>query len=216
MGPNGSGKSTLAKVIVGHPDYEVVEGEILLTVDFKTINILELEPEERAILGVFLGFQYPIEVPGVNTLTFLHSAYNAICRKQGVNEMGIVEFKKYVQEKMKMLDIDKKFINRSLNVDFSGGEKKRNEILQMAILNPKFIVLDEIDSGLDIDSMRIVADGVNRLKNKEKSLLIITHYQRLLNGIIPDYVHILHKGRIIKNSRKRISPYKLKNKDMIG
>ncbi|PIW58410.1 MAG: Fe-S cluster assembly ATPase SufC, partial [Candidatus Omnitrophica bacterium CG12_big_fil_rev_8_21_14_0_65_50_5] len=155
MGPNGSGKSTLAKVITGHPDYQVTEGEILYEVNFKKVNILEMEPEERAREGIFLAFQYPVEVPGVNTAEFLRAAFNAICRHQGVAEMDPMDFDEYLHTKMKFLGTDDKFVNRSLNVDFSGGEKKRNEILQMAVLNPRFTVLDETDSGLDMDSMRI-------------------------------------------------------------
>lgn len=205
MGPNGSGKSTLAKVISGHPDYEVTKGEIIYEVNFKKINILDLDPEERAREGIFLAFQYPVEIPGVNTAEFLRASFNAICRHQGVAEMDPLDFDEYLHAKMKYLDISDKFINRNLNVDFSGGEKKRNEILQMAILNPRFAVLDETDSGLDIDSLRIVAEGVNKLKTKDKAFLVITHYQRLLNYIIPDFVHILHNGRIIKSSGKELA-----------
>ncbi len=205
MGPNGSGKSTLAKVISGHPDYEVTQGEIFYEVNFKKINILDLAPEERAREGIFLAFQYPVEIPGVNTAEFLRSAFNAICRHQGVAEMDPIDFDEYLRKKMKYLEMGEKFITRNLNVDFSGGEKKRNEILQMAILNPRFAVLDETDSGLDIDSMRIVAEGVNKLKSKDKAFLVITHYQRLLNYIVPDFVHILHDGKIIKTEGKELA-----------
>lgn len=205
MGPNGSGKSTLAKIISGHPDYEATEGEILYEVNFKKINILDLEPEERAREGIFLAFQYPVEIPGVNTSVFLRAAFNEICRHQGAEEMDPIDFDEYVKTKMKLLNMDDKFLNRPINVDFSGGEKKRNEILQMAILNPRMSVLDETDSGLDIDSMRVVADGVNKLKSKNNATLLITHYQRLLNYIVPDYVHILRDGKIIKTEGKELA-----------
>ncbi|OGX30349.1 MAG: Fe-S cluster assembly ATPase SufC [Omnitrophica WOR_2 bacterium RIFCSPHIGHO2_01_FULL_52_10] len=205
MGPNGSGKSTLAKVIAGHPDYEVTEGEILYEVNFKKINVLEMEPEERAQEGIFLAFQYPVEIPGVGMSAFLRAAFNALCRHQGAEEMDPMDFDVFLRKKMKLLAMDEKFINRPVNVDFSGGEKKRNEIMQMAVLNPRFAVLDETDSGLDIDSMRIVADGVNKLKNKNNAMLVITHYQRLLNYVIPDFVHILVDGKIVKSSGKELA-----------
>lgn len=205
MGPNGSGKSTLAKIISGHPEYEVTEGSITFERDMKSIDILELEPEERAQAGIFLAFQYPVEIPGVTTSTFLRSAYNEICKAQGVKDMDPVSFNKYLKEKMDLLNFDEKFISRPVNVDFSGGEKKRNEILQMAVLNPQFSVLDETDSGLDIDSMRVVADGVNKLKRKDNAFLVITHYQRLLNYIVPDFVHILYNGKIIKSEGKELA-----------
>lgn len=205
MGPNGSGKSTLSKIIAGNPEYQVTEGEILYDVNFKKVNILELEPEERAREGIFLAFQYPVEIPGVNTSIFLRAAFNEICKHQGAEEMDPLDFDDYIRSKMKLLEMDDKFISRPVNVDFSGGEKKRNEILQMAVLNPRFAVLDETDSGLDIDSMRIVADGVNKLKNKNNAFLVITHYQRLLNYIIPDHVHILHDGKIIKSEGKELA-----------
>ena len=205
MGPNGSGKSTLAKVISGHPDYEVTKGEILYEVNFKKINILDLEPEERAREGIFMAFQYPVEIPGVNTAVFLRAAFNEICRHQGAEEMDPLDFDDYVKTKLKMLNMDVKFLDRPINVDFSGGEKKRNEILQMAVLNPRMSVLDETDSGLDIDSMRIVADGVNKLKNKNNATLLITHYQRLLNYIVPDYVHILLDGKFVKSEGKELA-----------
>ena len=205
MGPNGSGKSTLAKIISGHPEYEVTEGEILYEVNFKKINILELEPEERAREGIFMAFQYPVEIPGVNTSVFLRAAFNEACKHQGAEEMDPMEFDEYLRSKMKLLDMDDKFINRSVNVDFSGGEKKRNEIIQMAVLNPRFSVLDETDSGLDIDSLRIVADGVNKLKRKDNATLVITHYQRLLNYIVPDSVHILIDGKIVRSEGKELA-----------
>ncbi len=205
MGPNGSGKSTLAKVIAGHPDYQITEGTIEYEVNFKKINLAELEPEARAKEGIFLAFQYPVEIPGVPTSMFLRTAFNEICKHQGAAEMDPIDFDKYLRGKMKLLDMDEKFIDRPVNVDFSGGEKKRNEILQMAILNPRLAVLDETDSGLDIDSMKIVAEGVNKLKKKDNAFLLITHYQRLLNYIVPDFVHILHDGKIIKSEGKELA-----------
>jgi len=205
MGPNGSGKSTLAKVIAGHPEYEVTDGEIIYDVNMKKRNILEDEPEDRARNGIFLAFQYPVEVPGVNTSVFLRAAFNEVCKAHGVEEMDPLDFDVYLKEKMKLLSMDKSFTERPVNVDFSGGEKKRNEIVQMAVLNPRFAVLDETDSGLDIDSLRIVADGVNKLKRKDNAILLITHYQRLLNYIVPDYVHIMHEGKIIKTEGKELA-----------
>jgi Fe-S cluster assembly ATP-binding protein len=205
MGPNGSGKSTLAKVIAGAPEYEVTEGEILYEVNFKKINILKLEPEQRAREGIFMAFQYPVEIPGVNTSIFLRAAFNEICKQHGVPGMDPLEFDEYLRAKIKLLDMDEKFINRPVNLDFSGGEKKRNEILQLAVLNPRFAVLDETDSGLDIDSLRIVADGVNKLRNKNNTFLLITHYQRLLNYIVPDFVHILVNGKIVRSEGKELA-----------
>jgi Fe-S cluster assembly ATP-binding protein len=205
MGPNGSGKSTLSKIISGHPDYEVDSGSIEYDVNFKKIDLLELEADERAREGIFLAFQYPVEVPGVPTAVFLRSAFNAICRHQGAEEMDPIDFDIYVRAKMKLLNMDDKFISRPVNVDFSGGEKKRNEILQMAILNPRVAVLDETDSGLDIDSMKVVADGVNKLKSKDNAIILITHYQRLLNYIQPDFVHILYDGKIIRTEGKELA-----------
>ncbi len=199
MGPNGSGKSTLAKVIAGHPDYEVTDGSIDYEVNFKTKDILEMEPEERAVEGVFLAFQYPVEIPGVSNSVFLRACFNEICKHQGVEEMDPFDFEQLLREKMKFLNIDEKFIERSVNVDFSGGEKKRNEILQMAVLNPKLAVLDETDSGLDVDSLRIVANGVNKLRSEDNCIILITHYQRLLDYIKPDHVHILSNGKISKS-----------------
>jgi len=205
MGPNGSGKSTLSKIIAGHPEYHVTEGEILYDINLKKVNILEMDPEERAREGVFLAFQYPVEIPGVNTAVFLQAAFNEICKHQGAEEMDPLDFDEYVRSKMKFLEMDDKFLNRPVNVDFSGGEKKRNEILQMAVLNPRLAVLDETDSGLDVDSMRIVADGVNKLRNKNNAMLVITHYQRLLNYIVPDFVHILYDGKIIESKGKELA-----------
>ena len=205
MGPNGSGKSTLAKIIAGHPEYMVTKGEIFYEVNFKKVNILELDPEKRAREGIFMAFQYPVEIPGVSSATFLRAAFNEICKHQGAEEMDPIEFDEYLRKKLKLLGMDDRFMNRPVNVDFSGGEKKRNEILQMAVLNPRLAVLDETDSGLDIDSMRIVADGVNKLKNKNNAILVITHYQRLLNYIIPDFVHVLYDGKIIRSEGKELA-----------
>ena len=201
MGPNGSGKSTLAKVLAGHPSYEVTGGEVL----FEGRNLLELAPEERARAGVFLGFQYPIEVPGVTNSSFLRMAYNTVQGARGKDELDPLEFDDYVQDKLKLLDMDPAFLERSVNEGFSGGEKKRNEILQMAILEPKIAILDETDSGLDIDALRIVANGVNQLRNADNAVLLVTHYQRLLNYIVPDYVHVMDGGRIIKTGGKGLA-----------
>jgi Fe-S cluster assembly ATP-binding protein len=205
MGPNGSGKSTLAKVIAGHPDYIVTKGEILYEINFKKVNILDLAPEQRAREGIFLAFQYPVEIPGVNTAVFLRAAFNEVCRHQGAEEMDPLDFDAYIRTKLKLLNMDDRFLNRPINVDFSGGEKKRNEILQMAVLNPHLSVLDETDSGLDIDSMRVVADGVNKLRTKNNAILLITHYQRLLNYIVPDFVHILRHGQIVRTEGKELA-----------
>lgn len=205
MGPNGSGKSTLAKVIAGHPDYQATKGEILYEINRKKIDILDLAPEERAREGIFMAYQYPVEIPGVSTSVFLRAAFNEICKHQGAEEMDPLDFDAYLREKMKILNMDDKFINRPVNVDFSGGEKKRNEILQMAVLNPRFSVLDETDSGLDIDSMRIVADGINKLRRKDNAILLITHYQRLLNYVVPDFVHILRHGQIVRSEGKELA-----------
>jgi Fe-S cluster assembly ATP-binding protein len=201
MGPNGSGKSTLSKVLAGHPSYEVTGGEVL----FEGRNLLELAPEERARAGVFLGFQYPIEVPGVTNSSFLRMAYNTVQGARGKDELDPLEFDDYVQDKLKLLDMDPAFLERSVNEGFSGGEKKRNEILQMAILEPKLAILDETDSGLDIDALRIVANGVNRLRNADNAVLLVTHYQRLLNYIVPDFVHVMDEGRIIKTGGKGLA-----------
>lgn len=205
MGPNGSGKSTLSKVLAGHPQYHVTSGSIEYDVNFKKIDLVGMEPEERAKEGVFLAFQYPVEIPGVPTSVFLRAAFNAICRHQGAEEMDPIDFDKYLRTKMKLLHMNEMSIDRAVNVDFSGGEKKRNEILQMAVLNPRLAVLDETDSGLDIDSMKIVADGVNKLRNKNNAVILITHYQRLLNFIQPDFVHILYDGKIIKSEGKELA-----------
>lgn len=194
MGPNGAGKSTLSYVLSGRSDYEVTQGEVLLNGE----NILEMAPEERAAAGMFLAFQYPVEIPGVQTTTFLKSAVNAIRRQKGQSEMDALDFLKLMKTKTKELGIDNEMLKRAVNVGFSGGEKKRNEVLQMALLEPQMCILDETDSGLDIDALRIVADGVNKLRSSERSFLVITHYQRLLDYIVPDVVHVLAKGRIVK------------------
>ncbi len=205
MGPNGSGKSTLSKVLAGHPQYEVTGGSIQYDVNFKKIELVGMEPDERAKEGIFLAFQYPVELPGVPTSVFLRASFNAICRHQGAEEMDPIDFDKYLRSKMSILHMDDKYIDRAVNVDFSGGEKKRNEILQMAVLNPRLAILDETDSGLDIDSMKIVSDGVNKLRSKKNAVVLITHYQRLLNYIQPDFVHILFDGRIIKTEGKELA-----------
>lgn len=192
MGPNGAGKSTLAKVLAGHPSYEITSGEIW----FQGQNLIELEPEERAHLGLFMSFQYPIEIPGVSNLQFLRLAYNAKAKANQEPELGNEEFDVYLKSKMKMMEIKPEFLQRNLNEGFSGGEKKRNEILQMAVLDPKLAILDETDSGLDIDAMRIVANGVNQIMNEERGLILITHYQRLLDYIKPDFVHVMMDGVI--------------------
>jgi Fe-S cluster assembly ATP-binding protein len=205
MGPNGSGKSTLSKMIAGHPQYTLDRGTVQFEVGGRMINLLELEPDVRAKEGIFLAFQYPVEIPGVPGSMFLRAAYNAICRHQGVEEVDALDFDAFLQEKMKLLEIDEKFLDRAVNVDFSGGEKKRNETLQMAVLNPRLAVLDETDSGLDIDSMKIVAEGVNKLRSKRNAMIVTTHYQRLLNYIQPDFVHILHDGKIIRSGGKELA-----------
>ncbi|HZF24529.1 MAG TPA: Fe-S cluster assembly ATPase SufC [Burkholderiales bacterium] len=201
MGPNGSGKSTFAKVLSGHPSYEVTGGEVL----FEGRNLFELAPEERARAGLFLGFQYPIEVPGVTNSAFLRLAYNTVQGTRGKEELDPLEFDDLVREKMKLLDIDPSFLGRSLNAGFSGGEKKRNEILQMALLEPKLAVLDETDSGLDIDALRVVANGINKLHTPDNGMVLVTHYQRMLNYIVPDYVHVMEGGRIIRTGDKALA-----------
>jgi Fe-S cluster assembly ATP-binding protein len=201
MGPNGSGKSTLAKVLAGHPAYEVTGGEVL----FEGRNLLELAPEERSRAGLFLGFQYPIEVPGVTNSAFLRLAYNTLQAARGGDELDPLEFDDFVREKMKLLEMDPAFLDRSVNAGFSGGEKKRNEILQMALLAPRMAVLDETDSGLDIDALRVVASGVNHLHGEADGLILVTHYQRLLNYIVPDYVHVMDAGRIVRTGDKALA-----------
>lgn len=201
MGPNGSGKSTLSSVIAGNENYEVTEGEILLDGE----DLSELAPEERAHKGVFLSFQYPVEIPGVSVTNFMKTAINESRKAKGLEEMPANEMLKLIREKSELLEIDRKFLSRSLNEGFSGGEKKRNEIFQMAMLEPKLAILDETDSGLDIDALRIVANGVNKLKSKDNAVIVITHYQRLLDYIVPDFVHVLYNGRIVKSGTKELA-----------
>ena len=201
MGPNGSGKSTLAQVLAGHPAYEITGGEVL----YNGANLLELAPEVRAQQGVFLAFQYPVEIPGVTNAYFLRAAYNEIRRAKGIDEVDPMEFLDLVEEKLALVDMDVSMMNRSVNVGFSGGEKKRNEILQMAVLEPTLAILDETDSGLDIDALRIVANGVNALKRPTNATIVVTHYQRVLNYIVPDFVHVLAGGRIIKSGDKSLA-----------
>ena len=201
MGPNGSGKSTLAQVLAGHPSYEVTGG----TVQFEGEDLLELEPEERAHKGVFLAFQYPIEIPGVSNAYFLRSAYNAMRVARGGEEVDPMEFLDVMEEKLKIVEMDDAMLARSVNMGFSGGEKKRNEILQMAVLEPKLAILDETDSGLDIDALRVVAEGVNKLRRPDNAAIVVTHYQRLLNYIVPDFVHVLAGGRIIRSGGKELA-----------
>ena len=201
MGPNGSGKSTLARILAGHPSYEVSEGEVL----YNGKNLLDLAPETRAREGVFLAFQYPIDIPGVSNSYFLKSALNEIRVYKGLPEMDAVEFLDVLKEKIKIVEMNESFISRPVNEGFSGGEKKKNEILQMAVLEPRLAILDETDSGLDIDALRIVASGVNRLKSPERSVILVTHYQRLLDYIVPDFVHVLMGGRIVKSGGKDLA-----------
>lgn len=201
MGPNGSGKSTLASVLAGREDYDVTGG----SVTFENEDLLELSPEERAQKGIFLAFQYPVEIPGVSTTNFLKTAINQVREARGEKALDAVNFLKLMKEKMKLVDIDQALLSRSLNEGFSGGEKKRNEIFQMAMLEPKLSILDETDSGLDIDALKIVADGVNKLKTDKTATIVVTHYQRLLDYIVPDYVHVLYKGRIVKSGDKSLA-----------
>ena len=201
MGPNGSGKSTFSKVLAGHPDYEVTGGEVR----YLGQDLLELEPQDRARSGLFLAFQYPLEIPGVSNLDFLRVSYNSKRKHQGLEELDAFDFDDLVHEKLDVVKMDAAFLGRSVNEGFSGGEKKRNEILQMAILEPKLAILDETDSGLDIDALKIVANGVNQLSNAANAMLVITHYQRLLDYIIPDYVHVMANGRIIRTGGKELA-----------
>ena len=207
MGPNGAGKSTLASIIAGNENYTVTQGEILLDNE----NISDLAPEERAHRGVFLSFQYPVEIPGVSVTNFMKTAINESRKARGHEDMPAADMLKLIREKSELLEIDRKFLSRSLNEGFSGGEKKRNEIFQMAMLEPKLAILDETDSGLDIDALRIVANGVNKLKNKDNAVLLITHYQRLLDYIVPDFVHVLMDGKIVKSGGKELA-YELEEK----
>ena len=201
MGPNGSGKSTLASVLAGKEEYEVTAGEVL----YNGKNLLELSPEDRAREGVFLAFQYPVEIPGVSNTNLLKTAVNEIRKYRGEEELDSMDFLSLLKEKSKLVELDKAFLSRGVNEGFSGGEKKRNEIFQMAVLNPKLAILDETDSGLDIDALRIVANGVNKLKTKENATIVVTHYQRLLDYIIPDFVHVLYKGKIVKSGGKELA-----------
>lgn len=201
MGPNGSGKSTLASVLAGREDFEVTEG----TVEFLGKDLLEMDPEDRAREGIFLAFQYPVEIPGVSTVNFMKTALNKIREYRGQDTLDAVSFLTMMKEKIKLVEIDQSLLSRSLNEGFSGGEKKRNEIFQMAMLEPKLAILDETDSGLDIDALRIVANGVNKLRTKDNATIVVTHYQRLLEYIVPDYVHVLYKGKIVKSGSKELA-----------
>jgi Fe-S cluster assembly ATP-binding protein len=201
MGPNGSGKSTLASVIAGKEEFDITQGELL----FEQEDITELDPEERAHKGLFLSFQYPVEIPGVTVTNFIKTAINETRKAQGLEEMPAAEMLKKIKEKADMLDIDRKFLSRSLNEGFSGGEKKRNEIFQMAMMEPKLAILDETDSGLDIDALKIVANGVNKLRSSDNAVIVITHYQRLLDYIVPDFVHVLMNGKIVKSGGKELA-----------
>jgi len=201
MGPNGAGKSTLSSVIAGNENFEVTQGEIILEGE----DLADLAPEERAHKGIFLSFQYPVEIPGVSVTNFMKTAINESRKANGLEDMPANEMLKLIKEKAELLEIDRKFLSRSLNEGFSGGEKKRNEIFQMAMLNPKIAILDETDSGLDIDALRIVSNGVNKLKNENNAVVVITHYQRLLDYIVPDFVHVLHDGKIVKTGGKELA-----------
>lgn len=201
MGPNGSGKSTLASVLAGREEFEVTDGQV----DFLGKNLLEMAPEERAREGVFMAFQYPVEIPGVSTINFMKTALNQIRVHRGLQPLDAVSFLGMMKERMKLVEIDQSLLNRALNEGFSGGEKKRNEIFQMAMLEPKLAILDETDSGLDIDALRIVSNGVNKLRNKDNAVIVVTHYQRLLEYIVPDFVHVLYKGKIVKSGNKDLA-----------
>jgi Fe-S cluster assembly ATP-binding protein len=201
MGPNGSGKSTLARVLAGHPEYEVTDGRIL----FEGEDLLAMDPETRARAGMFMAFQYPVDLPGVNNAYFLKAALNALRKHRGEEELDAIEFMALVRDRMKQLDIDETLLNRPVNEGFSGGEKKRNEIFQMAVLEPRLAILDETDSGLDIDALKVVAHGVNAMRSPERAFLLITHYQRLLNHVVPDIVHVLSDGRIVRSGGKQLA-----------
>ena len=205
MGPNGSGKSTLAKVIAGHPAFEVTDGTVEYLVNNKPVNLLDLEADERAKDGVFLGFQYPVEIPGVTNFNFLHETFNSVCKAQGSPEMNAKDFRAFLMPKLELLEMDSSFLDRAVNTGFSGGEKKKNEILQLAVLGPRLALLDETDSGLDIDALKTVANGVNAIKSKYNAVVLVTHYQRLLDYIVPDHVHVLYKGKIIKSGGKELA-----------
>jgi Fe-S cluster assembly ATP-binding protein len=201
MGPNGSGKSTLAHVLAGRPGYEVTAGDIV----YEDGNLLDLSPEERALQGILLAFQYPVEIPGVSNSYFLRAALNAIRKRRGDPEIDAFDFLAFVREKLKVVQMDESFLNRSINEGFSGGEKKRNEILQMAVLEPKLAILDETDSGLDVDALRIVANGINELRHQDRAIVVVTHYQRILNYLVPDFTHILLNGRIVKSGDRELA-----------
>ena len=201
MGPNGSGKSTLAQVLAGRDTFTVTEGQVL----YQGQDLLAMSPEERAVGGVFLAFQYPVEIPGVGNLYFLRTALNAIRRRRGLEELDAMDFLALAKEKLKLVEMDQKFMNRSVNEGFSGGEKKRNEILQMAVLDPKLAILDETDSGLDIDALRIIANGINAQRRSDRAMLLITHYQRLLNYVVPDRVHVMADGRIVRSGNRQLA-----------
>ncbi len=201
MGPNGSGKSTLAQVLAGRQEYEVTKGEVI----YNNKDLLSLSPEDRAREGIFLAFQYPIEIPGVSNTNLLKTALNEIRKYNGQEELDAMEFLALLKSKMKLVEMDQSLLNRAVNEGFSGGEKKRNEILQMAVLEPKLAILDETDSGLDIDALRIVASGVNKLRSEDRAIIVVTHYQRLLNYIVPDFVHVLYNGRIVKSGTKELA-----------
>ncbi len=205
MGTNGSGKSTLSKAIAGHPQYEVTQGEIHFESDLGTVDLLKLEPYERSRKGLFLSFQYPIEIPGINNSTFLRETFNEACKAQGAEELDPYDFNKLLKEKLKLVEMDESFIQRAVNEGLSGGEKKKNEVLQMLLLNPRLAILDETDSGLDIDALKVVANGINSFKNEHNAVVLITHYQRLLDYVIPDYVHVMHQGKIIKTGDKNLA-----------
>ena len=211
MGPNGSGKSTLARVLAGHPEYEVTAGDVR----YQGEDLLAMDPETRARAGVFMAFQYPVEIPGVNNAYFLKAALNAVRKHRGQDELDAMEFMSLVSDRMKLLDIDQALLNRPVNEGFSGGEKKRNEIFQMAVLEPTLAILDETDSGLDIDALKIVAQGVNEMRSPERALLLVTHYQRLLNYIVPDVVHVLTEGRIVRSGGKELA-LELEEKGYVG
>lgn len=205
MGPNGSGKSTLSKVIAGHPAFNVTDGSITFKINAKERNLFELEADERAKSGIFLGFQYPVEIPGVSNFSFLHEAFNETCKHNGASEMNAEDFRAFLKPKLELLEMNEAFLDRPVNTGFSGGEKKKNEILQMAVLSPRLSLLDETDSGLDIDALKIVAKGVNALKSRFNATILVTHYQRLLDYIVPDHVHVLYQGKIIKSGGKELA-----------
>jgi Fe-S cluster assembly ATP-binding protein len=211
MGPNGSGKSTLSKVLAGHPDYHVTAGEAEFEINFKLMNLLEMAPDQRAREGLFLAFQYPIEVPGVSNFEFLRACFNSIVTHQGGEELDVFSFDQFLKEKMKLLNINENFAGRQLNVGFSGGEKKRNEILQMAVLSPRLAILDETDSGLDIDALKQVSEGINKLRSADNSFVLITHYERILDSIVPDYIHILYNGKIVTSGDRTLAKIIEKN-----